>query len=436
MKKTLFKSEQMTVRSEQQAYSTPFMKIGKGDLALPYITNYNYSVGYVHFGADNLYPQILNQLYYYSPIHNACIDFICNAVLGGGVTLEGDGSVKTQVEHKAFMSRHNINKLARKVVGDFKRHDRVHVLLSFSGSGKFLKMKLIDPSYIRYRFDGNFDYSSDWSTRANYRTIEAYHPAKKCEEMLYTYGEPGAGQDFYPIPAYTTALNWIYLDGEQSLLHKSNIQNSIFPSLAIRRPKRFGSKKEVTDFIDGLQGNKGAENGGNVMVLTGDGFDNTPELVQVSANQNDNLFLQTSKEIKDNICFAHKINPSIMGVKVQGSLGNAQELEMSYSIFEKNVVKPMREEVEQILNELLRIAELDGKIKINGYKIIGEEIVEEDAIDNKTGELLNAMSPLLANKVLENLTINETRALAGLKPIEGGNKLPVATEPTQQTFEQ
>jgi hypothetical protein len=372
MKKTLFKNEPVAVRSEQQAYSTPFMKIGKGDLALPYITNYNYSVGYVHFGSDNLYPQILNQLYYYSPIHNACIDFICNAVLGGGVTLEGDGSVKTQVDHKAFMSRHNINKLARKVVGDFKRHDRVHVLLTFSASGKFLKMKLIDPSYIRYRFDGNFDYSSDWSTRANYRTIEAYHPAKKCEEMLYTYGEPGAGQDFYPIPAYTTALNWIFLDGEQSLLHKSNIQNSIYPSMVVRRPKRFGSKKELTDFVDGLTASKGAENGGNVMVLTGDGMENVPEVVTFSPAQNDNLFLQTSKEIKDNICFAHKVNPAIMGIKVQGSLGNAQELEMSYAIFEKNVIAPMKSEIEEIFADLLRIAEVDGILKINDFRIIGD----------------------------------------------------------------
>jgi len=118
-----------------------------------------------------------------------------------------------------------------------------------------------------------------------------------------------------------------------------------------------------------------------------------------------------------------------MGIKVQGSLGNAQELEMSYAIFEKNVVKPMRAEMEKIFSDLLSIAELDGKLVINGYKIVGEEIVEEEAIDNKTGELLNAMSPLLANKVLENLTINETRALAGLKPIQGGDKLPTPTAP-------
>jgi capsid portal protein len=249
--------------------------------------------------------------------------------------------------------------------------------------------------------------------------------------MLYTFGEAGAGQDFYPIPAYSSALNWVFLDGEQSFLHKNNIQNSIFPSLAIRRPKRFGSKKETEDFIDGLTVSKGAEAAGKVMVLTGDGMENTPEVVQISANNNDNLFTQTSKEIKDNICFAHKINPSIMGIKVQGSLGNAQELEMSYTIFEKNVVKPMRAEIEKIFSDLLRIAELDGKLVINGYKIVGEEIVEEDAIDNKTGELLNAMSPLLANKVLENLTINETRALAGLKPIQGGDKLPETNIPQE-----
>jgi len=427
-KKQLFNQSQV-VRTEQQAYSTPFFKVGKGNLSLPYIQNFVHGQGVVYFGGDNLFPQLLNQMYYTSPIHASIVDFICNAVLGGGVTLEGDGSTKVQIEHKVFMSKHNINKLARQLVRDFKLHDRVHVLINFSQSGKFLSMKRLDPSTIRYRFDGNFDYSSDWSTNQQRRTIEAYHPAKVCEEMLYTFGEAGAGQDFYPIPAYSSALNWVFLDGEQSFLHKNNIQNSIFPSLAIRRPKRFGSKKETEDFVDGLTASKGAEGAGKVMVLTGDGIENTPEVVQISANNNDNLFTQTSKEIKDNICFAHKINPSIMGIKVQGSLGNAQELEMSYAIFEKNVVKPMRAEMEKIFSDLLRIAELEGKLVINGYKIVGEEIVEEEAIDNKTGELLNAMSPLLANKVLENLTINETRALAGLKPIQGGDKLPTPIAP-------
>ena len=424
------KKEQLqTVRTEPQSYSTPFMRIGKGNLSLPYIQNFR-GVGVAYFGQDNLFPQLLNQMYFTSPIHAAIIDFTCNAVLGGGVSMLNDGTMSQQIDHKVFMSRHNIQKLARQITQDFKRHSRVHLILTFSDSGLFLKMKRTDPSTIRYRFDGNYEYSADWSTNQDRRTIEAYHPEKMCREMLYTYGEAGAGQDFYPLPSYSSALNWCFLDGEQSFLHKNNIQNSIFPSLVIRRPKRFGSKKEIEDFKDGITANKGAEGAGNAILLTGDGFDNTPEVVQISANNNDQLFTQTSKEIKDNICFSHGINPAIMGIKVQGSLGNAQELEMSYAIFEKNIVKPMRNEIEQIFKDILRIANIEGLMVINGYKIIGDEIVEEDMSQNKTGDLLNAMSPLLANKVLENLTVNETRALAGLKPVPGGDKLASPTAPT------
>jgi len=99
-------------------------------------------------------------------------------------------------------------------------------------------------------------------------------------------------------------------------------------------------------------------------------MENVPDVVPVTSSQNDNLFLNTAKEIKENICFAHEINPSIMGIKVQGSLGNAQELEMSYSIFEKNVVFPMREDMEEMFDELLQILGIKGNFKINEFKIL------------------------------------------------------------------
>jgi hypothetical protein len=125
-----------------------------------------------------------------------------------------------------------------------------------------------------------------------------------------------------------------------------------------------------------------------------------------------------------------------MGVKVAGSLGNAQELEMSYAIFEKNVVFPMRKQLENMYNELLQIANVNGTFNITGFKIIGEEIVggEESKI-NKTGELLNAMSPLLANKVLDNLTINEIRRIAGLSDVPDGDQLANPSAPVNNNTE-
>jgi hypothetical protein len=418
------------VRTEPQAFSTPFLKIGKGNLALPYIQSNISNGSIIYFGEENLFPQILNQMYYTSPIHGAIIDFCVKATIGGGYEIDGIDSGKQRVDFEVFKRKVKLPKMVNAIARDYQIHRRVHVILTFSDSGKWLAMKRVDPSCIRYRFDGDFEYSSDWSVQQNRRIIAKYNPMKPCGEMLYTYGEPGAGQDYYPIPTYSSCLNWVFLDGEQSLLHKSNIQNSIFPSLIIRRPKRFGSKKEAEDFKDGIAGASGSSNAGKVMVLTGDGMENTPEAQTVSSNNNDKLFESTAKEIKDNICFAHKINPSIMGIKVQGSLGNAQELEMSYAIYEKNVILPEREENEDIWSELMQIAEVEAKLNLKGFKIIGDNIVDgEESKVNKTGELLNAMSPLLANKVLENLTINEIRKIAGLPNVADGDKLASPTPP-------
>lgn len=121
-----------------------------------------------------------------------------------------------------------------------------------------------------------------------------------------------------------------------------------------------------------------------------------------------------------------------MGIKVAGSLGNAQELEMSYKIFEKNVVKPERESLEEMFNELLGIAETKQSITIVNFQVIGEQIVAIEDEASKVTNALNSMSPLVATKVLENLTPNEIRALAALAPVAGGDvkKNPDGSIPT------
>ena len=423
-------SKSQVVRTESQAYNTPFLKIGKGNLSLPYIQSNTTKAGVIYFGDSNLFPQVLNQMYFTSPLHSAIVDFTGNAVMGGGVKIElKEDNARNEVDARVFMSKVGGQKTFRLLERDYYLHRRCHMILRYSANGQFLKAERVDPSQIRYRFDGAFEFCEDWATYRNRRTILPYNPAGNMGEVLYTKQDDSPGQDHYPIPSYSAALNWCYLDGEQSYLHKSNIQNSIFPSLIIRRPKRFSSKKEQEDFIDGLKGNKGSENAGNVGVLSGDGFDNTPEVVQVSPNSNDKLFTETSKSIQDNICFAHKINPSIMGIKVAGSLGNAQELEMSYAIWEKNVVIPERLIIEQIGKELLHIGDVNGTLKVEKYKLVGDNIIEgEDSRVNSTAETLSSMSPVLANKILEVMTIDQILDLVGLPQVEGGDKRPGQTE--------
>jgi hypothetical protein len=72
---------------------------------------------------------------------------------------------------------------------------------------------------------------------------------------------------------------------------------------------------------------------------------------------------------------------------------------------------------------------------ITNYQIINETIVEVEEDGSATMEALNSMSPLVATKVLESMSENEIRALAGLPPIKGGEKTKGQIEREAQVAE-
>ena len=365
------KSEGATSPNKKQIFSTPFLKIGEGNLSAPYINRYYTLQNVVQFGSDNLYPQLLNQLYFQSPIHGSCVDFITNAVIGGGWDWSDEVETKQKIEQLTWTKKNRVNKLFKVICRDWVIHRRI-TLLIHQKEGKPYKVERVDPATIRHDYNNTrFVYSSDWS-RGMLETKEwpRWTPGCQHECSVYLYQEDSPGQVTYAIPRYNSILNWAYLDGEQAYFHKSNLQNSIFPSLAIRRPKEFGSQDEIDEFKEGIKQKTGASNGGRVMVLTGNGFDDVPEIVPINSNTNDKAFEWTSKELKENIAIGHMINPSIMGVKTAGQLGNTTEIKDSYSIFEKNVVMPEREELELVFNDLVHIFGIKNEVSINEWAII------------------------------------------------------------------
>jgi hypothetical protein len=88
--------------------------------------------------------------------------------------------------------------------------------------------------------------------------------------------------------------------------------------------------------------------------------------------------------------------------------------------------------VTEIFTELLNISRLKADFTIKNFQIINETIVEVEGDASKTQDALNAMSPLVATKVLDTMTPNEIRALASLAPVEGGDV--VASQQPAQTF--
>lgn len=378
---SLFKLKQQegvqVVEAGYQSFSTPFLKVPGNNLSLPFVDDRYQARGYVPFGEDNLYPQYLNQMYYTSPLHSAIVNYKVNAVCGGGYDLLDDGLTSMEkVDSYAAEKKINIRRNLKAVLLDLIIHGRVYFIVTLK-NGKAVRFKRVGAEKVRVsKCKTSYSVNDNWQYVAKIDKYEPYHPECKEGQYIYVYENESLGQDIYPLNSYTSALNWIFLDGEMSYLHKSNIQNSVFPSFAMLFPKKPQSPEEMETIKSTINKMKGADNAGKAVAFFANNKESLPELVSVPTNSNDQLFIQTDGRIDEKICQAHEIDPLIMGIRVSGKLGSGMELQQSYQTFEKNVIIPLREDLEWIFNDLLELAGAKSQFTCVEYRIIGENIVE------------------------------------------------------------
>ena len=412
-----------------QSFSTPFQKVGGANLSLPYVNGRYQVAGYIPFGFDNQFPELLNQLYYTSPLHGAIVDFKTNAIVGGGYTLEtAKMSSEDKLKLYTFEKKMKLNKTSKAIAQQLIVHHRVYFKLCYNEKGELYKIYNVSPEKVRVARDKiTYFMCDDWSARIDVVPIKRAHPTNRDLEQLYVYEIMTLGQEWYSLPQYTSALNFAFLSGELSYFAKSNIQNSVFPSFAMMFPKRPQSEEEkhmIKNTIDRL---KGAANAGKAVAFFANSAEQLPKIEPLPTNNNDKLFHEASALNTEQICFSHTIDPILRGVRTTGSLGGGADIKQAYVVFEKNVVMPLRDQVEEIVNELLQLAKIPGKYMINNFQIINETIVEIEGDASKTADAINSLSPLVATKVLNAMTPNEVRALASLPPIEGGDIIPTET---------
>jgi hypothetical protein len=417
-------SVQVVEGNNYQAFSTPFLKVGEGNLSLPYVNPRQQVNGYIRFGSDNLYPQLLNQMYFTSPLHGAIVDYKTNAAVGGGfeITVDKNATAMEKVDVYTFDKQVKLKKLLPVLTKDVIIHNRVYFYLCFNQIGDLVKIKHIGAEKVRRdKYGENYFICDDWNSQIDIKTLKPYKWGVNQKECLYVWESHSVGQDVYPLPQYSSAMNWAFLDGEMSYLQKSNIINSIFPSFAMMFPKKPQSEEEKMAIKNTIDRAKGAANGGKAIAFFANSQDQLPTIESIPTNSNDNLFQTTTESIDSKICQAHIIDPILMGIRVSGKLGSGSDIKQAYIIFEKNTIIPLREIVEDIVNDLFEIGQVKAKFTINNFQIVNETIVERDENVAAINDALSTMRPELAVKVLENMTVNEIRAMASLPPIENGD---------------
>ena len=274
--------------------------------------------GWISYDHDNLLPQRIIELNNESAINRAVIDNKVTYICGTGV------------EDGLYYGQPNPNDdwdtLIEKVAKDYVTFGGYCFQVILNENGKTVSLFHTDFSKIRVGEVNEFGtclsfyLSNDWR-----KTYGKYMPVKikayGAEEMqkgvpyLYYYKDYEPSLDYYPVPHYYSALNYIEADGLLGKFYRNSINNGFVPSTIITMPSNPGEDQKAR-FQHDIESSYAGTNGANsIVVLWGESQEVKPVVTSYSASSNADLYNNVDEIIFQKIISAHRLtSPTLAGL--------------------------------------------------------------------------------------------------------------------------
>jgi hypothetical protein len=109
----------------------------------------------------------------------------------------------------------------------------------------------------------------------------------------------------------------------------------------------------------------GSNQAGRSMVIYGRGQEQKPTIEALNGNNLPDRYTNVKAGSESSIVHAHSLTtPILAGIKTEGSMGNATELEIGYQIFKQNYITARQDELISFVNWIMNdIAGVEGTIK-------------------------------------------------------------------------
>ena len=339
---------------------------------------------YMYYGALNLFPQSLIELYDTSAIHHTCIDAITAGIVGDGIEIIGDEYVNQKGE--------TIDEIFEKISLDYTLYQGYALNIIWNKERtKIAEMYHLPFGNVRSGKPNEEDeveeymYSADWSNLRkypyqSYRAFDASdNKGDNASQIYYCYNYT-PGNQVYPLPSYVAAMNDISLDAQVSRFHANNIANGLAPSMFVQFRNGTPSPEERREVYKEIEKTfQGTENAGRFFLA----FSEPGKELQVTPidSANDDYYILLEERISSRILTAHRItSPLLLGIKDStGFSSNADEIKVAYAHFEGTVVEPKRKKIISGFGYMLRLAGYNVGIKIRPNKLVNEEEVVDTA---------------------------------------------------------
>ncbi len=420
--------------------------------------------GYIEFGYKNDYPNYLLSLYNKSAKHNAIVRGKVNYIIGNGWSSKEQDQI-AELFINSPNPYENLNDLSRKVSIDIELFGGAYIEVIWGKIGGMIaEICHIDYTKIRSNKDNTqFWYKQDWQDRKiEPDVIPAFNTQNRIGKQILYIKEYRPSLDTYALPNYMGALNYIESDIEVSKHVLGNAQTGFSASKLITLPNGEPSPDEKGNierrFTDRFSGSDGKK---FILSFVQDAA-RKPIIDDLGASDlTKEDFGRVDSMIQQNIFAGHQItSPSLFGIAEPGKLGTRTELRDAYEVFKNTYVNDKQKFLESIFNQLAVLRGVTEELYIQPVEPISFEFSEATISANMTKDeirekmslpplevesaggaaqmildSINSLSPLVATKVLDSMSVDEIRGLVGLqKPVTPTNPdgTPVTPEPTQQ----
>ena len=387
------------------------------NLPEPYESVVNSDNKYVPFGNReyyNLYPQFLLDLYNDSPIHSAIINSKATYIIGDGLKYSNGSDVDFKVN-----SSDNIKEFVLKVTKDYLIFNAFAVEVIYNKLGQVIEYHHVPMHQVRMNTSKTmFWVNEDWTSTKNFIKYNVYSPnTKNFDSKIYYFdGYNPSTNKVYTLPEYNGSLKSIVTDIAIRSFNLNNIKNHFSVSSLITFFTGSNATEDTRkEIIKTIKKTYSGEEGEKIILDFQNPNGKSAEVKSLSSGDWADVYNAVSEKVASDIMIGHSVtNPMLFGVKTEGQLGGATELETSYEIFKATYVRVKRDELESALNNLFAINE-----NIKGDIVFGDK------------PLFNAkLSDVMKEKVL---TIDEIRAEAGLPALPEGKGSRLISETAQPT---
>lgn len=370
-KSTLLKMQQN--KSRGGIYLTKLEKQIEGSA----ITRQN-ALGWVNWGSNNNYPNLLLDLYNQSPTHHSAVNFAVQSILGNGVDYD---AMKMNGDEVVPNYAQDWNEVIKALALDYILYGSYAIQVIMNNDGKtysFWHTPLDKVRWSEYDEDGqipSYWICQDWTATGKYPPFQIEALDMKEEKILekgkpylYVYRTYSPTMTYYTQPHYAAAIKAIQAEIEYCNYDLKNIVNGFTPAGMITMPE-VETDEERNAIINNITKMfQGSDNANSVMISFRNSIeDKAVEFTPFTASQgNVNIYAEANQRVINRILSAHQIpNASLIGMPDVGNTGfasEAQKLETAYQLYNKLTGNLNRMAVIKTLNQMFKMNGVETEI--------------------------------------------------------------------------